>query len=76
MGVWTPLPSERNRNLDFSDLNEEAVGQGFLVLNLEGTGGDRDSGIPTMWAGQCPSRTAFFFHYLLRGTTIPLHLSG
>lgn len=37
MGVWTPLPSERDRNLDFSILKEEAVGTGFLVPNLEGT---------------------------------------
>lgn len=38
MGVWTPLPSETDRNLDFSILKEEAVGPGFLVPNLEGTG--------------------------------------
>lgn len=57
MGTRNPLPSERNRNLDFIILNKEAVGPAFLVLNLEG---DRDSGLPRMWAGQFAVNPIFF----------------
>lgn len=64
MGVRTPLPSERNRNLDFSDPNEGGCGAVLLGSKFRGDWGDRDSGISTMWAGQLPGRTVvFFFHY-------------
>ena len=53
--------SERNRNLDFSVLNEEeAVRPGSLVLNLE-RNWYRDCGIPRMWAGQLPVCPVVFF---------------
>lgn len=60
MGVQTFLLSERNRNLDFSVLNEEAVvGPGSLVLNLEGT---RRSGFwdPQKVGGATLSQSGFF----------------
>lgn len=61
MGVRTPLPSERNRNLDFSDPNEGGCGAVLLGSKFRGDWGDRDSGISTMWAGQLPGRTVVFF---------------
>lgn len=65
MGTRNPLPSERNRNLDFTILNKEAVGPAFLVLNLERTrGGDRDSLLPRMWAAQFAVNPFFFFFLL------------
>lgn len=64
MGTRNPLPSERNRNLDFTILNKEAVGPAFLALNLERTrGGDRDSGLPRMWAAQFAVNPFFFFSF-------------
>lgn len=59
-GVQTSLLSEKNRNLDFSVLNEEEVGgSGSLVLNLEGT---RRSGLwePQKVGGATLSQACFF----------------
>lgn len=75
MGVRTSLPSERNRNLDFSILNKESVGPAFLVLNLEGTGGIGILGSPECGRGSLQA-VQLFFYCPLRRTTIPLHLSG
>lgn len=61
MGTRNPLPSETNRNLDFTILNKEAVGPAFLVLNLEGTRGSRFWAPQNVGGAICSQSNFFFF---------------
>lgn len=79
MGTRNRPPSERNRNLDFTILNKEAMGPAFLVLNLERTRGIEILGSPQCGRGNLQSIQLFFFFsppYRTLRTTIPLRLSA